>query len=173
VNNRDARKRIFFALWPSEKQRQKIEAAIAPYKTDLKGKWTARENWHVTLVFIGGFPERDIAALLAVAGKIRRRDVTLRFERIEYWKRPKIICLGGDFIPNELFELVSSLEKVAQRFGYVPEKRTFRSHMTVARKAGFFDPVTLARPLELKWSGFELVESQPIPGGVRYRPLKQ
>lgn len=173
MNNRNKRKRVFFALWPSAKQRQKIDAVIAPYRSDLKGKWTARENWHVTLVFIGGFPVTDIPALQVAAGRIRHRDVRLRFERIEYWKRSKIMCLGGDFIPNELIDLVRALEKAAQRFGFVPEKRPFRPHMTVARKAGFFDPVRLARPLELEWSGFELVESRSMPDGVQYQPLKQ
>lgn len=173
MNNRDARKRIFFALWPSERQRRKIETALEPYRSGLRGKWIPRENWHITLVFIGGFPEKDVPALQAATAGIRRRDVRLRFERIEYWKRPKIMCLGGDLVPNELIELVDALEKAAQQFGFVPDRRTYRPHMTVARKAGFFEPLALARALELEWSGFELVESRPVPGGVQYTPVKQ
>jgi 2'-5' RNA ligase len=167
------KRRIFFALWPSDKQRQKIDAAIEPYKANLAGKWTLRSNWHVTLVFIGGFPNKDIPALQRAAGNIRCQNITLRFERIDYWKRPKIMCLQADFVPNPLLELVKSLESAAKPLGFEPEKRPFRPHMTIARKARFFEPITLAQPLELHWSGFDLVESHPTSIGVQYKPLKQ
>jgi 2'-5' RNA ligase len=166
-------KRIFFALWPSDQQRQKVEAALAPYRDRLKGKWVARANWHVTLVFIGGFPEPDIKALQDATAAIACRPFDLKLERIDYWKRPKIMCLSTDFVANELSKLVRDLGKAATRFGFVPEKRPLKPHMTIARKARFFEPITLAQPLELHWSGFRLVESVSTPDGVEYRPLDQ
>jgi 2'-5' RNA ligase len=173
VTSKAKTRRIFFALWPSEKQRQKIEAVLAPYRDRLRGKWIARGNWHVTLVFIGSFPERDIGALQGAAASIRRRPLNLKFERIDYWRRPKIMCLSTDFVSKDLLELVTSLEKAAANFDFVPEKRAYRPHMTIARKARFFDPVALARPVELHWSDFRLVESVSTPEGVMYQPLDQ
>jgi 2'-5' RNA ligase len=173
VNAFVSKKRIFFALWPSQKQRKKIEAAIEPYKAALAGKWTDRDNWHVTLVFIGSFPGKDIAALQAAASRIQCPAISLGFERIDYWKRPKIMCLLAGFVPNPLTDLVNSLQSVAGRFGFEPEKRPYRPHMTIARKAGFFEPIVLAQPLTLQWSRFELVESISTPSGVQYKPLKQ
>lgn len=99
--------------------------------------------------------------------------MVIRFERIDYWKRPKIVCLSGAFVPDELADLVKSLESEASAFGYQPENRPYKPHMTIARKARFFDPIPLAQPLELQWSGFELIESVATPQGVRYQPLKQ
>lgn len=167
------KKRIFFALWPSEKQRRLIESSIEPFRTRTSGKWIVRENWHATLVFIGNFPVDDIPALLAEAGKISCPPIDLRFERIDYWRRPKIMCLEAPCVPSQLVELVRSLESAASAFGYKPEKRPYKAHMTIARKVRFFDPVPLAQPLELSWSGFELIESRSTPAGVQYRPLKQ
>ena len=167
------RKRIFFALWPSGKQRQQIDAVIEPYKAALAGKWTTRDNWHVTLVFIGGFPEEDIPALQAAAGTIRCPTIKLGFERIDFWKRPKIMSLRATSAPTELIDLVGSLESVAGTFGLKPEKRAYKAHVTIARKAGFFEPITLAQPVELHWSGFHLIESISTPTGVQYKPLKQ
>ncbi len=103
------KKRIFFALWPSEKQRRKIDSAIEPYRAGLAGKWTARDNWHATLVFIGGFLVSDIAALQVAARKIRCPAINLRFERLDYWARPKIMCLQADFVTDQLIWLVKSL----------------------------------------------------------------
>ncbi len=167
------KKRIFFALWPSEKQRQLIDAAIEPCKASLAGNWTARENFHVTLVFIVSFAASDIPALQIAAGNIPCPAINLRFERIDYWARPKVMCLHADFVPNQLIELVRSLESAAATFGFKPEKRPYRPHMTIARRARFFDPVPLAQPVEIHCSGFHLIESLSTPAGVQYKPLKQ
>jgi len=173
VTNPGAKKRLFFALWPSEKQRQLIEAAIEPHRASLAGKWTPRHNWHLTLVFIGGFPEHDIPALQAAAGNIQCPAIKLRFERIDYWARRRIMCLQADLVPNELIQLLGSLEKAAYAFGFRPEKRSYRPHMTIARRARFFNPISLAQPVKLQWSDFHLVESVSSPAGVQYKPLKQ
>ena len=165
--------RLFFALWPSEKQRQIIDSAIEPCKGSLAGKWISRDNLHVTLVFIGGFPEKDIPALQAAAANIRSPAIRLRFERIDFWARPKIMCLQADFVPSQLIELVRSLEKAATRFGFQPEKRSYQPHMTIARRARFFESIRLAQPVELQWSDFHLIESVSTPAGVQYKPLKQ
>jgi 2'-5' RNA ligase len=173
VTDAKTNKRLFFALWPSEKQRRRIHSALEPHRAGLSGKWTARDNWHVTLVFVGSFPERDIPALQAAASKVRCPPFTLRFERIDYWAGPKIMCLEAGLLPDQLAGLVRSLESAASAFGYQSEKRPYRPHMTIARRAKFFNPITLAQPVELQWSGFALIESLSMPGGVRYRPLKQ
>ncbi len=167
------KKRIFFALWPSEQQRQKIDAVIQPYRSKLAGSWTIRDNWHLTLVFIGGFPEHDIPALQTAANDIDCPSIDLKFERIYFWKRPKIICLYAGYIPSHLLGLVRSLELAAEPFGFKPEERPYRAHMTIARKARFFEPITLAQPVELHWSGFRLIESVSTPSGVRYKPVDQ
>jgi 2'-5' RNA ligase len=167
------KKRLFFALWPSEEHRQKIDAAIRPYRSKLAGTWTERDNWHVTLFFIGGFPEDDIPLLRTAAHKIDCPSLDLKFERIYFWNRPKIICLFAAYIPSQLLGLVRSLESTAQSFGIKPDDRPYRAHMTIARKARFFEPITLAQPLELHWSTFRLIESISTPSGVQYKPLDQ
>ena len=166
-------KRLFFAFWPSEKQRQTIESAIAPHKAGLTGKWTSRDNWHITLVFIGNFPDENIAALQTAATNIQCPTIKLIFERIYYWTRPKIMCLQADFVPNQLIELVRSLQSTARAFGFRFEERSYRAHITIARGGRFFNPVPLAQPVELNWSSFLLVESVFTPASVQYKLLKQ
>lgn len=166
-------KRLFFAFWPSEKQRHTIESAIAHHKTGLSGKWTSRDNWHVTLVFIGNFPNKNIAALQNAATNIEFPAIKLRFEQIYYWTKPKIMCLKADFVPNQLIELVRSLQSTARVFGCRFRKRSYKAHMTIARGGQCFNPVSLAQSVELNWSSFHLVESVLTPAGVQYKLLKQ
>jgi 2'-5' RNA ligase len=76
-------------------------------------------------------------------------------------------------VPRELNELVSSLDEVLQLIGVVPEDRTYRPHITVARNARAFTTERLAQRATTEWSEFELMESVSGPGGVTYVPLKQ
>ena len=166
-------KRLFFAFWPSEKQRQTIESAISHHKTRLTGKWTSRDNWHVTLVYIGNFPDQNIAALQKAVTNIECPAIELRFEQIYYWARPKIMCLQATFVPNQLIELVRSLHSTARAFGCRFKKRSYKAHMTIARGGQCFNPVSLAQPVELNCSSFHLVESVLTPADVQYKLLKQ
>ncbi len=146
---------------------------INPALSEVEGSAVDRGSWHVTLVYIGPFAEENIATLEAAASEIGPFDIRLRFDRISFWQRPKIATLNPRNAPAELEELVRSLEQKLLPFGFEPNERAYRPHITVARRARTFPDVPLARPIDLEWSSFELVESVPSPRGVQYRPLKQ
>jgi 2'-5' RNA ligase len=76
-------------------------------------------------------------------------------------------------VSPELERLVKSLEQALQPFGYTPQERVYRPHITVSRKVRAFPEIRLARPVEMQWSSFELVESTSVRGEINYRPLKQ
>ena len=168
-----AERRLFFALWPDDRQREAlrdpIKAALAP----VEGRFVERANWHVTLVFLGSFPEARIAGLQEAVGAIQVAPFRLRFDRLEFWARPKIACLAAAAVPPELATLVAELETAAADFGHVPEDRVYRPHITIARHVRPFTAQPLAQPVTLSWSRFELMESDSGARGVRYSPLKQ
>lgn len=166
-------RRLFFALWPSDRQRELLRDTLRPVLTSIEGDATDRRNWHVTVVFIGDFPEEQIPFLQAAAAEVERTTIRLRFDRVTFWQRPKIACLQPVTVPASLQELVASLTQVLAAFDVVPEDRVYRPHITVARRARTFDDMLLTRPIDLEWNEFELVESVAAPGGVSYLPLKQ
>ncbi len=146
---------------------------INPALSVVEGTAVDRRNWHVTLVFIGAFAEEYIARLQAAASEIEPFDIRLRFDRISYWQRPKIASLNPRNVPTELQQLVKSLERKLIPFSFEPNERAYRPHITVARRARTFPDVPLARPIDLQWSSFELIESVSSSRGVQYHPLKQ
>jgi 2'-5' RNA ligase len=164
---------LFFALWPSERQRELMRNIINPALSEVEGNAVDRRNWHITLVYIGAFEEDNIPSLMASVREIPPFDFRLRFDRITFWQRPKIASLNPRNTPGELTDLVKGLEEKLLPFGFVPNERVYRPHVTVARRARTFTDVPLARPLDLEWSSFELVESVPTTRGVQYHPLKQ
>jgi 2'-5' RNA ligase len=168
-----AERKLFYALWPSERQREMMRDIINPAVSVVEGTPIDRRNWHITLVFIGDFAEENIAGLQAAAGEIEPFSFRLRFDRISFWQRPKIATLNPRNVPAELEQLVKSLEQILIPFGFEPNERVYRPHITVARRARTFSEVPLARPIDLEWSSFQLVESVSTTRGVQYHPWKQ
>lgn len=166
-----SQRRLFFALWPSDRQREQLRDALRPVLTQLEGDATHRRNWHVTLVFIGGFPEEQIPFLQSAAAEVARETIRLRFDRVTFWQRQKIACLQPLTVPPALGQLHASLSKVLTAFDVEPEERAYRPHITVARRARAFDDLVLTRAIDLEWDDFRLVESVPVPAGVSYRPV--
>lgn len=166
-------KRIFFALWPDDRQRDRLRDHISPLAKLVEGQAVYRGNWHVTTAFIGEFPEARIAELLARAADIAVEPFRLRFDRVEFWPRPKVASLVAPTVPSELQRLVEAHCALLGEFGVRVEERTYRPHITVVRRARPFETQRLAQPAVVEWSGFELIESVSQPGGVSYRLLKQ
>lgn len=168
-----AKRRLFLALWPDNRQRNTLRDVFRPLLSPIEGKAVDRRNWHVTLTFIGEFPEQKIPQLLAGLALIEAQPFRLRFDCLNFWPRPRIACLNVIKVPEELKQLKQDLETLLVTFDVAPEDLEYRPHITAVRAARPFQPIRMARAVELLWSGIELIESISVPGGVRYRPLKQ
>ncbi len=166
-------KRIFFALWPNDRQREQLRKVISPAAKLVEGEAVYRGSWHVTLAFIGDYPEYLVHNIQSATAEIEFEPFRTRFDKAEYWPRPKIAVLATQSVPAELERLVTALNGVLSDAGIEPESRTFRPHITIVNKARPFETQRLAQPALVEWSGFELVESVSGPRGVTYRPLKQ
>ena len=112
-----ADKRLFLALWPDDRQRNGLRDVFRPLLTSVEGKAVDRRNWHVTLVFIGQFPEEDVPQLLLTLAQIEVRPFRLRFDRLSFWPRPKIACLESMTVPQELRELKANLGQALSPLG--------------------------------------------------------
>ena len=51
-------KRIFFALWPDDRQRDQLRNVISPAAKEVEGEAIHRGSWHVTLAVI--WPQREV-----------------------------------------------------------------------------------------------------------------
>jgi len=166
-------RRLFFALWPDDRQRDRLRDHISPAAKLVEGQHVYRGSWHVTTAFIGDVEEQRIPDLQARAAEIHVEPFRMRFDRVEFWPRPRVACLMASTVPAELEQLVDSLNVVLAEFGVEVEDRAYRPHITVVRRANRFETQRLAQPALVEWSGFELVESISQPGGATYHPLKQ
>ena len=166
-------KRLFFALWPDHRQRDRMRDFISPLAKEIEGRAIDRRNWHITLAYIGEFPEQLIPALQHAASAIVVEPFRLRFDRLEFWPRPKVASVVSRTVPSELQTLVQALNGVLLKAGIVVEERTYRPHITVVRNARPFEPLRLAQSAEIEWDNFRLIESVSQPGGAVYSPIDQ
>lgn len=165
-------KRLFFALWPDTRQRDRMRDFISPIARLVEGRAVDRRNWHVTLAYIGDFPEARIDELHDIRRAVQVEPFRLRWDRLEFWPRPKIAALVPPTAPAELERLVEDLKGRVFAAGVDPEyQRVYRPHVTVVRNARSFETQRLAQSAITEWSSFELVESVSELGEASYRPI--
>ena len=142
--------RLFFALQPSLAQNTTLTAYVAPLIAQLEGRAVPAENLHATLCFIGNVEEERLDALRAAAASIRGRPVRLRFDALEYWETPKVLCATSSRDSSEASELSIALGEAAVAAGFAPDIKPFRAHLTLARKIAAAQAATVPLPLPLE-----------------------
>jgi 2'-5' RNA ligase len=156
---RDSR-RLFFALWPGAKVRDALFAASRAAVADCGGKPVPLENLHLTLAFLHSVKNERVAGIQEAAAEVASRTAAfpLLVDGIGFWPRSQILYAGAAQPHDELDLLVHRLWQRLGRCGFTPERRVFRPHVTLARKAASGNG-TLSAPVAWEVNGFSLVES--------------
>lgn len=159
-------KRLFFALWPPSEVRRQLELLTSG--SDWSGsRVTAEYNLHVTLVFLGQVLPNTEQELVRQAGNVVGQSFELRFGQLEFWPKPKVVCLTPYSTEPELNQLVEKLQQITDQCGLQTDHRYYRPHITLARKAK--QPVSSqVQPIVWPVNSFVLVESKNLGSGVRY-----
>ena len=168
--------RLFFALQPRPDQNVALVERVAALAARLDSQRLAAENIHATLCFIGAVAAADLGRLQDVAANQRARRATLRFDMLEFWPKPRVLCVtaGENAGTTPARELAENLGRDAQAAGFHPDIKPFRPHLTVARKihpalaARCEWPQPLAPPLLMRCDRFVLMESRRGESGSTY-----
>lgn len=119
--------RLFVAVWPPHEVLDAVEALHRP--VDAGGRWTRRDQWHVTLRFLGPADPDEVAAALTA----------IRHDPVEAVVGPEVGLLGEGVVQLPVAGLDSLAESVVSLTagqGRPPEDRPFFGHLTLARMAG-------------------------------------
>lgn len=162
-------KRLFFALWPDQKTRSEIDRLNQTIKLDTI-RHLKPENLHVTLLFLGNVSDEIAALVQQRAQHIKAQPFSFYFDGIDFWQRPRVLCLTASQQPPELYDLVTQLTDMVADLPLSLIDRPYRAHITLARKA----KTSYALEYEpVKWQAeeFVLVESRSDKQGVHYDVL--
>jgi RNA 2',3'-cyclic 3'-phosphodiesterase len=137
-----------------------LKQQLAQLAGGLPGaKWVPRENYHVTLRFIGEAPAHRAEEIdLALAG-LRARGFSLSLAGVGTFSksgRPTAIWAGIERSP-ELDRLQNKIETALQRTGLEPERRRFAPHVSLARLDNVSEP-----KLALYVQAHNLFRAEPV-----------
>lgn len=182
--------RLFIAISLPEAVKEEIEKTQREMRRELPGdfmRWTKREQFHLTLKFLGNVAETRVGELSeALRGACSAfRTMRLRAERMGFFPNarfPRVAWVGVRDEQNELPRLQGTIETAAKDFTGEKGGEKFSGHVTLARIQGIPRPQAeilsrlAARMAEKSfgdWMGdeVELIRSELSSAGARYTTL--
>lgn len=147
-------------------------------------RWTRPETWHLTLQFLGDWPEGRITELKTALGTVRDpASFSLRpggLGGFPHLKNPRVLFLhmAADGKAARLADRVRTVVNTTWPQG-PQDNRTFRSHLTLARiqerlpgsDLKYLQDLRLDNLPPVAVEGFNLVASELFREGPRYTTL--
>jgi 2'-5' RNA ligase len=168
---RPATHRLFFASWPGDERRTKLDAMLRKVAWASGGRRVPAANYHLTLAFLGAVPAARLPAIRAMAATLRAAAFDLRLDRLEYLRRSRVLCLTASSVPDAAQSLVGALWQKLATLGFKPDVRPFMAHLTLVRKVERPPTNQTVEPLDWRVDALSLVESVTAPAGPVYTPL--
>ena len=125
--------RLFIAIPMEGEVKNALRAAQNELRRrGVEGNYTRPENLHLTLAFIGEYPDPD--AVTEALAALSFRPFTLRLDALgsfgELW-------WAGLDAPEELDRLVSRIRRALSEKDIPFDRKSFRPHITLIRKPSF------------------------------------
>lgn len=173
--------RTFIAIELEEEVKTHLESIqTETEKHCRRGNYTPKENFHLTLHFLGEVEEEDLEYLQDALYETARRNrpFTLTLEGIGFFPRGKKgILWAGVEKNNHLQRLFSTLEKSLEQQGFAREKKGLSPHITLGREVepqrSFLDVQKNIRtePMKISVKSISLMESVRKGPKLVYTPL--
>lgn len=181
--------RLFIAVDLSDRSCELLENKVDILQDSINQnlKWVKKENWHLTLKFLGDTPEEKLGILqekiLESTAELESFKFQLSgisaFPDPDY---PKVVYAAIDRGHEQLKELYNNLEQELTAAGFEADERSFTPHLTLARTSDNVDHKKLAKDLEqFSDKSFlnifsparevHLYESKLLPEGPKYKKI--
>ena len=149
--------------------------------------WVKPEHIHLTLKFIGNTPNEDIPKIIDGVGEMLRshKSFTMDFNRTGIFGSryaPRVLWLGMQNTPQELYELEEDTLSTFDKLGYLRDRQNFVPHITLGRikelcEKQYFQKVVAATEQKsyIKQDVNEIILFQSIlrPEGAFYKEIKK
>jgi RNA 2',3'-cyclic 3'-phosphodiesterase len=156
--------------------------AVAP-RADVR--WVRVAGMHLTLKFLGEVPEKMLAGIRNAlsAAATATPPMVLACTGLGVFpgsSKPRVVWAGITEGLQDLGRLAAAVDRAVEPFGFAPERRPFRGHVTLARVRSPRGVRPLARAVEVagcapfgSWSASHVVlyRSRLHPTGAVYEPL--
>jgi RNA 2',3'-cyclic 3'-phosphodiesterase len=172
-NSPEGRLRLFFALWPPESAAHTLHSWAAAAHAKTGGRVTREDTIHLTLAFLGDVPGDRVAALIDCARRVRGAPFDLKIDEGRWWEHNGIVWAGPKEMPEALRDLAAQLDTVLKEGGFRTEKRDFKAHISLVRRAQNGETLLALEPVEWHANEFVLVRSSLSTAGPAYATLSR
>lgn len=172
--------RCFVAVPIGDALRAEMASAVEPWTPDGALRWSAPENWHLTLAFLGSIDPVTVGAVRTKVSEVARRHESMRLEAggigaFPSAARARVVWYGIEDAEGRSAALAADLAASLELKTGSP----FRAHVTVARirrgSADLRDWLSRASASapngSLEIGQMELVRSHLGSGAPRYETL--
>lgn len=153
--------RLFFALWPDVDARARTAQAAAALSLSYGARFVPRENYHLTLAFVGEVEESRLELLRQIGREQRACACAVSFDAYEYWPDPKVVVAVASQMPPALLDLWTTLHRDLDR--HQPalhcQRAPLRGHVTLARKVAQAPVLHAMSPFAWSARAFGLIRS--------------
>lgn len=132
--------RLFIAADINSRSKKFIKRKLKLLKSELGNelKWVKKDNWHLTLKFIGEASEAEKENLIKVLKNIEfeNKGQYINFNRVGAFpelKRAKVIYLAPAEAKDTLKRIHDKLEVETVKYGFKRDDRDFIPHLTLGR----------------------------------------
>ncbi len=166
--------RLFFALQPPAAAAGEMLERATPLITQLSSRPVPPGNVHATLCFIGEVANDRVDALRSAAASVRSPPGEIRFDALDAWEKPRILCAIAPHGSREASRLADALRDASIAAGFTPDIKDFRPHLTLARKIDLVEAKEISWPRDfspgfvVRFERFELMESRRGEHGSIY-----
>jgi len=116
--------RLFFALWPDNKTQSSLYHVARQFKNE-KIRLLKKSNLHITLEFLGEISEDDKQKLIEKSNHIQIEAFEIELTNVGWWKKPGVLWIGPQHIPQALINLVGSIKQIVEQQGLETDKRSY------------------------------------------------
>lgn len=181
-------KRLFIGLSLSGDLKRDLEPVVKKLKAtsdkkEISIRWSPKENWHLTLVFLGLTPNDKVDSLKFILSDFASTQEPVDIHLRQLGGFPEVlgarVLWAGVAASKKLLGLQTGLEAVLKPWGYGGEERAYTPHVTLARLKNQKNITDLISPWvrkdfgKAKVNALTLFESRPAGYFSSYVPLAQ
>ncbi|KUO48732.1 MAG: hypothetical protein APF76_01970 [Desulfitibacter sp. BRH_c19] len=173
--------RVFLAIeFPEDIKEYLDQIHLVLREQSKTGNFTKKDNYHLTLRFIGEIKDHELDKLKEVIDEIalKHNCFQLTMNKVGCFARGSKMIIWVGINQNEtLGRLYSQLEQSLERKGYTKEERNFVPHVTIARQVVLMEDLKKMQQqikmdnIIIPVSKLSLMESTRVKGELRYIPL--
>ncbi|YCO05002.1 RNA 2',3'-cyclic phosphodiesterase [Vibrio sp. VNB-15] len=169
--------RLFFALTFDEVSKSKLNQIQSHLQQHgIAGRYTRKNNFHITLAFIGESTEEEAQRLIETLHMLKASCEQVVVDHLGSFHQSgrQLAWLGIEDNP-EIAMLQNELIDKLEQYGFVTESRKYVPHITLARhidKNAPLDQVVIS-PLQLPIHSIALMESKTVNGKLVYQAIEE